>query len=306
MSARTDLRLLDGAHVVQFFSRDEQLDVMVGGYLAASALAGEAVIVIAAPARTRRMVAALVDAGVRVDTALAEGRLTLLDAATTLEQLLFGGALDARRFDAVVGTVVRRAAADGRPVRAYGEMVALLWEAGDVAGAAELERLWNSLGAHVPFALFCGYPGRVGADSSELCGLHSEVISGAPAATDAEVGRRFTSNLQAPRMARHFLTETLQGWGRDDLLDDGQLVVTELATNAAVHAGSDFTVTLSRRGAGVRVVVGDTSRLTPLPSDPAMASLGGHGLHLVGALTSRWGHDLVPGGKVVWADLLPS
>ena len=52
---------------------------------------------------------------------------------------------------------MRRAAATGRPVRAYGEMVALLWEHGDVLAAIELEELWNDLGRELDFSLLCAY-----------------------------------------------------------------------------------------------------------------------------------------------------
>jgi hypothetical protein len=43
--------------------------------------------------------------------------------------------VDTDAFDEVVGGLVREASASGRPVRAYGEMVAVLWAAGDVAAA---------------------------------------------------------------------------------------------------------------------------------------------------------------------------
>ena len=93
-----------------------------------------------------------------------------------------GGSVDAEAFFAVVGTVVRQAVATGRPVRAYGEMVALLWNDGYVAAAIELETLWNELGRQVPFSLYCTYPrvqvspeGRSQA-LQDVCHLHSSVV----------------------------------------------------------------------------------------------------------------------------------
>ena len=53
---------------------------------------------------------------------------------------------------------MRSAAVGGRPVRIFGEMVALLWERGLVLAAIELETYWNDLARKLPFDLFCAYP----------------------------------------------------------------------------------------------------------------------------------------------------
>src|SRR5205085_11235780 len=108
------------------------------------------------------------------------GHVLLLDAADTLAAFMVSDAPDPALFDAVVGEVVRRAAARGRAVRAFGEMVALLWDAGNVAGAVSLERLWNTLAHEVAFSLFCAYPthgvlGTDGDDFDDVCLLHSQV-----------------------------------------------------------------------------------------------------------------------------------
>jgi hypothetical protein len=88
--------------------------------------------------------------------ARAEGRLVELDAAETLETFMRGGRPDPALFDATVGALVRRCAAAGR-VRAFGEMVDVLWGQGNVEAALELEQLWTDLQQTVPFTLMCGY-----------------------------------------------------------------------------------------------------------------------------------------------------
>ena len=80
------------------------------------------------------------------------GQLVTLDAADTLAELMVGDHPDPARFDAAVGEAVRDALVGGRRVRAHGEMVALLWDAGNVGAAIELEDLWNELGARIPLA----------------------------------------------------------------------------------------------------------------------------------------------------------
>src|SRR6185503_3272068 len=139
MPVDAHVRLGVGDHVVQFYDDDDQLIAVVVGYLAAALVDGDAVVVLATPAHRRAFAAALAAAGVDAAAARDDGRLVLLDAAGTLARFTVGDDIDAAAFDSVVGGLVRRVAASGRPVRAYGEMVALLWGAGDRAGAVELE-----------------------------------------------------------------------------------------------------------------------------------------------------------------------
>jgi hypothetical protein len=89
---------------------------------------------------------------------------------------------DAARFEATMGELVSRAAQGPRELRIYGEMVAVLWDQGNVAAAIALEDLWNDLATRHPFSLFCAYP--VSAFDTEkteqfrkVCGQHSRVIS---------------------------------------------------------------------------------------------------------------------------------
>ncbi len=309
MAIETDARFAAGDHVVHFFDTDESLAHLVAGYLSAAVLDGDSAVIVATPGHRELFQAALATAGVDLDAAVRDGRLLMRDAADSLSRFSAGGSLDADEFDRVVGGLIREAGAWGRPVRAYGEMVALLWATGDVTGAMELEALWNQLGQTVPFSLFCAYPQSLFVDSrgaeafAEVCHLHSGVVGGAPAAPGAEVTRRFARTPQAPGLARRFVCQTLHRWDRDDLRDDAALVVAELATNAIVHAGSDVAVGLVRLGGGVRVIVGDTSEIAPIVRATDATAFNGRGVCMVGAIARRWGHDAVDGGKLVWVDL---
>jgi hypothetical protein len=119
-----------------------------------------------------------------------------------------------------------------------------------------------------------------------------------------ELEARFRWSGRGPAAARRFVTEALAAWGCTDLIDDAALIVTELATNAVLHARSDFTVVVSRRPEGlIRIAVRDTSRVRPRPRHAGPLAPSGRGLYLVEKLTARWGADFVAGGKVVWADL---
>jgi anti-sigma regulatory factor (Ser/Thr protein kinase) len=98
------------------------------------------------------------------------------------------------------------------------------------------------------------------------------------------------------------VVETLTRWGCEELVADAAVVVTELATNAVVHAQSDFTVALLSRPGDVRISVRDTSDALPVLGDLAVAALSGRGVALVAAMASRWGTDRTSDGKVVWAE----
>ena len=120
--------------------------------------------------------------GVEPDVARAEGRLVLLDAASTLRTFLVDGTPDRALLAAGVGALVGELAGRGRKVRTAGEMVALLWADGNVAGALALEAAWNELADELGFALLCPYPSTVVETGDldhvgRLCALHSEVIA---------------------------------------------------------------------------------------------------------------------------------
>jgi anti-sigma regulatory factor (Ser/Thr protein kinase) len=309
MPVDVSVRLADGDHVVQFYDHDDDLVGMVGGFLAAAVRDGDMVVVVATPAHRDGFAVALVGAGVDIVAAQADGRLTMLDATETLDRIMVGGSPDDDRFATVIGGLVGARMAKGRQVRVYGEMVALLWEAGNVTGAIELERLWNGLGAEVPFSLFCAYPTHLmsGPDDAhafeEVCHLHSSVVGDAKSPVVAEVTRDFRADPDAPRLARSFVSETLRSWDQGHVVDAAVLVVSELATNAVVHVGRGFTVRLSNDGSTVRIGVADSSRDAPTPRHSGSATPGGHGLHLVDAIAHRCGYDTVDDGKVVWAEL---
>jgi hypothetical protein len=289
-----------GRHVVQFYGRDEELTERVTEYLLGALASGGVAIVIATPEHRHEFETRLAQAGVDLAAARDDGSYLARDAAQTLSELMAAGKLDGAAFDRVLGTVIAAAGAGGRPVRAFGEMVALLWDDGLVSAAVRLEAMWEELGGKHPFSLFCGYrTDAVTRDMdafAEVCRLHGEIVGGRPGTT-----RPFAFSREAPAEARHFAVATLNVWGAGDLAGDVALVVTELAANAIVHARSAFTVILSVHDDVLRISVRDA-----VPLDGAgLRAAPLHGLAVVDALASRWGvESLGNAGKTVWVDLL--
>jgi anti-sigma regulatory factor (Ser/Thr protein kinase) len=106
--------------------------------------------------------------------------------------------------------------------------------------------------------------------------------------------------------ARRFVEQVLLAWDLDDLVWTGTLLVSELTTNACLHARTPLTVTLERTPpGGVRLGVGDGSPAVPRVRQYAEQSTTGRGLRLVAALSARWGVEERAGGKSVWVELLP-
>jgi anti-sigma regulatory factor (Ser/Thr protein kinase) len=103
--------------------------------------------------------------------------------------------------------------------------------------------------------------------------------------------------------ARRFVEDALAVWGLRDLSWTAALVVTELAANAALHAGTDFTVEVSADDSRVRVVVRDLSGRAPRQRAHSREATTGRGLHLVETLSSSWGVARGEPGKAVWAEL---
>jgi anti-sigma regulatory factor (Ser/Thr protein kinase) len=319
MSAGTaEIELARDDHVVHFYADESGLGQTVVRHLIAGGGQAAVGLVIATAEHRRCFEAGLAAAGIDVGAAVADGRLIWLDAAQTLERFMSDGAIDAEAFHRVVGGALRVAGEGVRPIRAYGEMVALLWNAGDVLGAIELEGLWNDLGRELCFSLLCAYHSESVAGGEhaealrEVCHLHSSVRSLEDCGHEAqpqdpakaELSAQFPASFTAPGAARRFLIDGLRSWGCDTvLLDDAQLVLSELAANAVVHARTVFTVRVRREETGVLVSVHDFSPVLPILRDPGPMTPTGRGLRLVAILACDWGVEIAAPGKTVWARL---
>jgi hypothetical protein len=163
MSSWKDLlkRAEPGGHLVHLYGQDERLLARnVSRFLAEGLRQRDSLIVIATPEHAESIARYLADeAGSATREAEHEGRLVYLDARATLDQLLRGGQPDPIRFAAVVGELLGslQARSGSGKVRAFGEMVDLLWSDGRHEEAERLEELWNGLIAGSQYSLYCAY-----------------------------------------------------------------------------------------------------------------------------------------------------
>lgn len=103
--------------------------------------------------------------------------------------------------------------------------------------------------------------------------------------------------------ARRFVERTLAEWEVEHASWTAALLVSELAANAALHAGTDFTVVVERRGDRLRLEVRDGAARLPRVRHHSDEATTGRGLRLVQDLALAWGVQPLPSGKAVWVEL---
>jgi hypothetical protein len=157
-------RLLERPHVrghfVQLYQADEQaLARNVGTYLWEGLKRGDGALVIAAPEHRRLFCRNLDRLGAHTAALLESGQLVVLDAQDTLTQLMLYRQPDWFRFESALSSAMRRVrrASPDAGLRAYGEMVGILWKARRFDAAIRLEQLWNKLLEQSSFSLYCAY-----------------------------------------------------------------------------------------------------------------------------------------------------
>jgi len=107
----------------------------------------------------------------------------------------------------------------------------------------------------------------------------------------------------AAARARRFVSEAMRAWGFDEASPDAELLVSELVTNAVLHARSATRVTIERDDTRVRISVCDDSPARPRLRDYGPDAVTGRGLVIVDRLARRWGVDPSDAGKCVWFEI---
>lgn len=168
-------------HLVTFYERDEFLVASVADFLETALGSGQPAIAVATATHLEAIEAELAGRGLRPDGA-GSTNVVGVDAHELLERLTVNGELPRDVFEREISRTIEGVAPDGAVPVIFGEMVAILWEAGDVAGAIALEDRWNEFAQRRPFDLLCGYP--MGSFDEEhhtegfraVCDRHTSII----------------------------------------------------------------------------------------------------------------------------------
>lgn len=170
--------LLDRAepeeHIVQLYGGDDPLLTRnASRFLAEGLRSGDGLIVISTGEHAKAILRQLNQASVNPSQAVEDGRLVFLDARTTLDRFLVDGEPDRDLFRRVLDGVLedlRTRSLSGK-IRAFGEMVGLLWVGGQQTAALRLEHYWNELLVGSASSLFCAYPIDIFDGATEMDGL---------------------------------------------------------------------------------------------------------------------------------------
>jgi MEDS: MEthanogen/methylotroph, DcmR Sensory domain len=168
-------------HIAQFYTDDTVLLDTLAGFVGGGLNAGESTIVIATPQHLKALEQRLINASIDLASMFIEDRYIALDANATLASFMAGNWPDDQLFSDFVERLIHRASVKNRRVRAFGEMVALLWGRGHAAATVRLEHLWQQFCLSHSFSLFCAYP-RAGFTKdpcqslADICAAHTRVM----------------------------------------------------------------------------------------------------------------------------------
>ena len=170
------------AHRVAFYDSDAFLVETVTASVLAALDAGSVAAAVVTREHAAAIERALAAAGLDVAAVLASGDYRAFDAEAALADVMVDGKVDAEAFDGLVAGVFEVAAERDGEVVIHGEVAPLLWRAGDVEGAMQVEALCNLLPEQTAYQLICLYPMEAFDDEDgldpfvDLCEQHVEVL----------------------------------------------------------------------------------------------------------------------------------
>jgi hypothetical protein len=170
-------------HVVQIYENDGVFLDALTGFVGGGINAGECVIVIATNSHLEALNARLLSYGISIHTLIDDDRYIPLDAEEILSGFMVNGWPEEELFMNTVSSLIRRGQSKQRRIRAFGEMVALLWAQGMNGATVRLEYLWNKFCEQNQFCLFCAYPKTgftqdINESIMSICGCHTKMIEG--------------------------------------------------------------------------------------------------------------------------------
>ena len=170
-------------HLVQIYDNDKIFLDTLEGFTGSGFLANETVVVIATSQHLDALNQRLSAQGFDLNKLINSNRYIPVDAANLLSAFLVNDWIDEKIFHGFIKSMLDHARQGNNKIRAFGEMVAILWERGLYPATIQLEKLWNELHSRSEFTLFCAYP-KIGftqcaRDSIDtICRQHGKVIDG--------------------------------------------------------------------------------------------------------------------------------
>lgn len=169
-------------HILQIYENDGEFLETLEGFVADGFRAGDSVIIIATNQHLFALNEKLRNRGFDLFSLTLQDQYIPLSADETLSQFMINGWPDENLFQYLLTNLLLRARKRERQVRAFGEMVALLWSQGFSGATVHLEHLWTRFCGSEKFSLYCAYPKsgfteNANESIAKICGCHSKVIS---------------------------------------------------------------------------------------------------------------------------------
>jgi hypothetical protein len=169
------------SHVVQLYENDQALLNLLEDFVVGGILANDSVIIIATKKHLSDLAYRMSEHGLNVEQLCTNKQYIPLNAEEVLAQFMVNDLPDSSLFVNTISGVFDSIRKDERQVRAFGEMVALLWAQGNTEATIQLEHLWNDFFNKESFSLFCAYPKAIFSEDSSvhlsnICQAHSKLI----------------------------------------------------------------------------------------------------------------------------------
>lgn len=145
-------------HFVEYYPYDKVLMESLETYVLEGLIRNESCLVIATKHHLDALEASLSDQGIDCVAAKAHNQYRTLDAEAILKELMPVDKISSVKFESLIGATLVEMSASGQKIRAFGEIVALLWQRNKLDALLELEELWNQMQLKYEFSLFCAYP----------------------------------------------------------------------------------------------------------------------------------------------------
>ncbi|HLY71614.1 MAG TPA: MEDS domain-containing protein [Puia sp.] len=169
-------------HVVQIYENDEILINSLGKFVSGGIQSGEPIIVIATEIHIQDLKNNIRSQGYDMESLQEQNLFIPLIATEVLAEFMINEWPDDALFEKTIFRIMEKVRHEGHKIRAFGEMVSLLWHEGLYGATIYLEHLWNKFCAKYPLCLFCAYPKKAFQDNfasslQHICKSHSKMIS---------------------------------------------------------------------------------------------------------------------------------
>lgn len=168
-------------HVAQIYENDDAFLSTLEDFVCGGINSGDAVVIIATADHLTSLNTRLIKREYDISELISNEQYFPLEANAMLEKFMVNHWPDAKLFNECINELISKATKHNKNVRAFGEMVAILWSEGRNGATVQLEELWRQLHSKNRFTLYCAYPKsgftqNPSESIEKICGLHSKII----------------------------------------------------------------------------------------------------------------------------------